>query len=757
LIKTFHAIVLVLASASMATAGSALVEQGNAVGQIMVPDEATTGETFTAEELQIFVQKMSGATLPIVKASEAGEGPAILVGHQPGNQAVIDELNQTHGDTIDAFAVVGKGDKLSIVGRSDTSTAWAAWQWLSDQGVVWVMPGPHGTHVPQKSDIEIVETHDIQSSGMTKRGGGYFMPDADAPEGFNQFEHGITAGKLFALRMRFNENLAIDGKDMYRSVGSGHSYEYYLPPSKYFEQHPEWFNLIGGQRQGGYRWQLCFTNEEGAKEFARNVMEEMRQLLDLGVPIERMRMAISPNDFRAMCECENCRKLIDKDGSASSLVTHYCNLVTAEIHKVYPKAITTFYVYDNYSTAPDHAKPGPGVLPGIVFWSAGISFAANSAHPMFSEANEKYREGFAAWEAISDAVTVHTYYGHYTWFTPWPLITQMAHYIPLLVTRPKFQGMYSELHLHWGTQGLNLWLYPKLMWNPKLDVKKAIKTYCQAAHGPAAEAIQAYYQTVQESMDRQGYICGYAVEIPHVLTPEVVSKVDGYISQAEGMLDQMDPDTRWRTELVCQSWRASAQFAEAARLFVHGSGLADREKILALCDEVDQFSQLDLGKWAFERTIVVQAIGSVTNSLKVNLDALPVGKQVFNDSFNMGGAIKFFARSSGWQVGMWGYSLPVNGSGEIELPLRAEAGHRITSARLRWQIANPERVSGTLSVVPDSGKEVVLTKDVQQMAQGVDVPAEALDGVIQLKLRLLNQYHDSSVVLTGCNIEATVE
>jgi hypothetical protein len=147
----------------------------------------------------------------------------------------------------------------------------------------------------------------------------------------------------------------------------------------------------------------------------------------------------------------------------------------------------------------------------------------------------------------------------------------------------------------------------------------------------------------------------------------------------------------------------------------------------------------------------------VTNSLKVNLDALPVGKQVFNDSFNMGGAIKFFARSSGWQVGMWGYSLPVNGSGEIELPLRAEAGHRITSARLRWQIANPERVSGTLSVVPDSGKEVVLTKDVQQMAQGVDVPAEALDGVIQLKLRLLNQYHDSSVVLTGCNIEATVE
>ena len=756
--KLFQAAALLLAMVNVSSAAVALVEGGKPTGRIVVPDEATAGETFAAEELQNFVQKISGAKLEIVKADQKWEGPAILVGNQPGNRDVIDQLNKEHGETIDAFAVVGKGDRLSLVGRSDDSTIWAVWQWLNNQGVVWVMPGEHGTYVPKNQTIEIVEIHEIEAPGVNQRGGGYGLPDEDAHEGFNTKEHGVTAGQLFASRMRFNENRAIEVKDTIVALGSGHSYEHYLPASTYYKAHPEWFNLIDGKRMDGARGtQVCFTNQEAAAQVARNVEVEIRHELDRGIPIERLPVSISPNDWNAMCECDNCRKLIDKDGSASSLVTHFCNLVTAEIRKVYPKATTKFYAYDNYATPPDYAKPGPGVRPQIVFWSSAIAFAANSAQPMFSQANHRYRDGFAAWEKISEALSAHTYYAHYTWITPWPMITQMSKDIPHMAADPKFCGMYSELHLHWGTQGLNLWLYPKLLWNPKLDVKKAIKTYCQAAYGPAAIQMEAYYRTVQESMDKQGYICGYAVEIPHVLTPEVVQKVNGFISQAEGRLDQMDPDTRWRTELVCKSWRASAKFAQATRLFVHGNGPADRAKILSLVDEVKQFADSPMGKWAFEQRIATQTIDSVARSLNVDLAALPVGKQMFNDEFNMGGAIKFYAKMQGWQVGMWGYSLPVNGSGEMEIPLKAAEGHRITSARVQWSMANPQRVVGTLSVVSDDGAERVLTDDVQQMIKGVDVPAEALGGVVRLKLRLLSQYHDPSIVLTGCNIEAQVE
>jgi hypothetical protein len=358
---------------------------------------------------------------------------------------------------------------------------------------------------------------------------------------------------------------------------------------------------------------------------------------------------------------------------------------------------------------------------------------------------------------MSDGVYSHTYYGHYNWFTPWPFTTQMVKDIRTMVKEPKFQGMYSETHLHWGTQGLTFWLHPRLMWNPDLDVDAAIADYCRAAYGPAGAQMEHYYATLQKQMDSLSYICGYAVEIPQLLNESVIEKCDRHIDAAERYLDQMDEGMRWRTNLAIQSWRNSAKFAQACNLYVNSSNPHDRERIVTLVDEVDEFAQSQLGRWAFEYRIVKPQLDTISQNLRVNLHNLPAGTHVFNDSFNMGGAIKFFAAMKGWQMGMWGYSLPVNGTGEIELPLQAEARHRITSARVRWQIANPERVSGTLSVVSDDGNERILMKDVQQMTQGVDVPAEALGGLIRLRLRLLSQYHDPSIVLTGCNIEVQVE
>jgi hypothetical protein len=45
------------------------------------------------------------------------------------------------------------------------------------------------------------------------------------------------------------------------------------------------------------------------------------------------------------------------------------------------------------------------------------------------------------------------------------------------------------------------------------------------------------------------------------------------------------------------------------------------------------------------------------------------------------------------------------------------------------------------------------------MNSGVEIPAEVLKdgGTIRLKLRLLNQYHDPTIVLTGCMVDAQVE
>jgi hypothetical protein len=697
------------------------------------------------------------------EAGEGGEGPAIFVGHQPQNQAIIDELNQKHPDTIDAFAVVGDGERLSLVGRSEDSTIWAAWQWLEDQGVRFLMPGVHGTYVPQKGTIEIATSHQIESPRVAVRGGYYLYPPGQkySVPATSAQEHGMDAGTLFSLRMRMNWNQSFGGiKDNYLIEGAGHSYMYFLPPEKYFKEHPEWFNLIDGKRQDGSgRWQVCFTNKEGAAEFARNLIAIIKRHIDAGASVDRIDAFVSPNDWKAMCQCDNCVKLIDKDGSATSLVLNYANLVAEDLHKVYPQVRVVFYAYDNYSTLPDHVKPAKGVIPILTAWTAAYSFGVNHAHPLFSDVNRKFRDAWAGWSKISDGLGVYTYYGHYSWFTPWPITTELATDIPAMCDDPKFYMFCSETHPSWGTQGLTYWLFPRLIWNPKLDVAAAVKDYCRAGFGPAAVPMEAYYKTLQEAMNRQGYVVGDVVEIPNVLTPEVIGKCDGYMQRVEALMDRMDPDTRWRAELVTQAWKYSAKFAEAMRLFTQGLGSADRVKILGLVDEVDRFSQTDLGRYAFDRTVVELGIGMVRRSLEPDLGALPAGKLRYSSGFMYGGGIKFFAAITGFRKGLWGYDLPVNGSGEMDLPLKAQQGHQITSASVRWDIANPERFSGSLSVVSGDGREKELTTDLAQMGQGVEIPAEMLKdgGTIRLKLRLLNQYHDPTIALTGCTVDAMVE
>lgn len=167
-----------------------------------------------------------------------------------------------------------------------------------------------------------------------------------------------------------------------------------------------------------------------------------------------MRVFVSPNDGRADCECENCKKLYDPDGTRSSLVLHFTNLVAEEASRTYPDISIVYYVYDNYGTIPTHVRPHPNVSPEIVFWTLGSGTAANHAHPMMSDINHRYRDTFNWFADNSASLSVHTYYGHYNWFGPWPKLTQIENDIKTMSKRPNLNGMYSEIHRHWGASGI---------------------------------------------------------------------------------------------------------------------------------------------------------------------------------------------------------------------------------------------------------------------------------------------------------------
>jgi hypothetical protein len=741
---------------------AAIIQNNTALGAIVTPQNPSRAERFAAEELQSYLQKMTGVWVPILQGEVPVTGSAIVVGRHPESTKLAEEL-RSHSTDQEAFGVIGTGNRLYLIGNGESAILYAAWDWLESLGVRWIFPIPEvGEYVPHRESVVLPNARKWEAPAMSFRGPSLAMPSGPGyPEDAHLSIRGVQASALFSYRLRLNNNVAFDPADSWVSVGSGHSYAYYLPPSRYFKDHPEWFSMINGHRSDGPGWQICFTNPDAAKEFAKNLLAEVRRLLERGVKIERMRLLVSPNDGVAQCDCPECAKLIDSEGSASSLVVYFANRVAEEVHKVFPTARIVFYAYSNYARPPEHAKPGKNVCPELTFWPASNSMAANFAKPMFSSANERFWTYFREWAKISDALSIYQYYGHYNWFTPWPQITQMTYDFPRLAQEPKLYGFYSENHPHWGTQAPNFYLQAKLMWNPKLDVHKALNEYYQAGFGPAAPYIQSYFEALQKRMDAIPSISGELVEIPSLLTAQLIPECNEFINKAEAAMSRMaDQNMRARTQLVIQAWRQSVKAGEALRHFVKPTeAIGSSQRILADLNTVIQYARTPEGLWTFENRVVEAALRPLLETLQIPLENLPAGDFSYRDYLPYGGALKFKAKAEGFQEGRWGFVLPSYGQGTISLPLRAEEGRRITklSVTLGWGETNTAKLDALLSLLTSDGTVIPLASDVRSASRTFSLPETALGQAITLRITCRNLTEQTLTILTNLHLQIHVE
>ncbi len=721
----------------------ALIENGAARGVLVIPAVPTKAETFAAEEIQTYLQKMTGVQLPIKTTASESE-TSLLIGACPENREAKTRLLQTSVQN-EAFALIPAQNHLSLVGNSDTALVYGAWEFLETQGVKWILPTERGSFVPRKSLVSLPPRLRIEAPGFEFRGPAVVvLPRAEGSEKFNSLEHGIPGSHLLSFRLKLNSNFGFSPGDVWHNIGNGHSYGDYLPPQKYFAAHPEWYALLNGKRsREPGQWQVCFTQERAAREFARNLIFDAENALQKrGWKEERLRFWVSPNDWKAECECEDCAKLHDTGGSVSSLVTLFANRVASEIAKVYPKSKVCFYAYDSYSRPPEKVRPGPNVAPEITFWTANTSFAANNAKPMLSESNHKFRDWFLQWANLSPGgVSVHGYYGHYVIFTPYPQVTQMANDFPRFAKMPRVYGITSEDHLHWGTQLPNFYLAAKLKWNPNLNVSKTLEEFYAAGFGQAAPFVRDYFSTLQARMDALAYFNGNVSEIPQILTPEVIARCSSLIGQAEAVLPRLEENTRWRTQVVIEGWKISVETANALTLYLHPADLVEDGKTLSLLiGSLQKRLDSDLGQFAVEKEVADAALRSTLKAVGTPLHALPRGQTTYNDVLNFGGAAKFKGRAAGLKINSEGYALAGGASGDLELPLRAAEEQKIVALTLRtgFAVLDPARLEIEIRWVSETGETVLLANTVKDTAGALTAkfsPASA--GTLRISMKNL--------------------
>ena len=455
----------------------ALVSRGESTYSICISQTASPSEKHAAEELQKFLQEISGARLPVVTDSDKPGGNLVLV----GNSALVDPLVPRMAFEKlgpEGFILRTAGNRLLIVGGRQRGTLYGVYAFLEKLGCRWFTRDV--SVIPKKPTLLVEPLDEIEKPAFEYREP-YFTEACD---------------KDWAARNKVNGS----SMNLDESTGGGfiyypfvHTFYQILPSEKYFGEHPEYYALVDGQRRSDNA-QLCLTNPAVLRLTITTVLGWMEQHPEASI------YSVSQNDCEGWCECDNCRRVEQEEGGAhSGPLLRFVNAVAVEAAKQHPDKLIDTLAYWYSEPPPLHARPLPNVR--IRLCPIGVC----EAHAYEDCKNDAYfMNHLRAWSKITSQLYIWHYvtdFSHY--LLPFPDFDELAANIPMYrkngVVGIFLEGAYAE-----GGGGENAelrsYVMARLLWNPSLKTDSIIDEFMAAYYGKAARPMRAYFDLLHRQV-----------------------------------------------------------------------------------------------------------------------------------------------------------------------------------------------------------------------------------------------------------------
>jgi Domain of unknown function (DUF4838)/Glycosyl hydrolase family 67 N-terminus len=536
-----------------------LVRDGRPMGVIVAPTTGATDDVQAGVELQRYLRKMSGATVPIVAAATEGQ-TSVRVG--VFGRPPVDGWAGTRPPR-DGFAIEAHGRTLFVVGGDERGALYGAYDLLeTDLGVRWFMPGDLGEDVPVRRDVNLPQ--------KPRRG----QPAFEAVGGFS------WAGGPGAADWEKHVRALVGP----RSAFFGHNWSGIIAPTPENKaDHPDWFAIHDGRRTD----QLCSGNAEVVRLTVARAREFFAQQPDALV------FSISPNDGDEFCEDERCRS-IDRlyhvtDGSLTDRLVYFGNEVLTGLAESHPGKQVGLLAYMSYIRPPRVVRP----LPNLAVMITRMPWEFCHVHALDDEGceiNRRFVEYLKGWQRVAAHVAVYDYYGHFNAFTPWPILHSIRRDLPFL-HRLGVARFMSETQQHWANQGLNFYVGAKLAWDPSLDVDLLLEDYFSRFYGGAASPMRRYWRRWEDAMIATGARGHGGYQWQQMFTPELLVECDQLLREAEQRA-AVDPNRKFarRVELA----RAGFRYTEAwTRMRTHAAraeweaAVAAGEEAIACVQDAD--------------------------------------------------------------------------------------------------------------------------------------------------------------------------
>jgi hypothetical protein len=322
-------------------------------------------------------------------------------------------------------------------------------------------------------------------------------------------------------------------------VGFVHTSFWLVPPQTYFEQHPDWYSLIDGKR----RWekaQLCWTNPD-LRAF---LVERVRQILRENPQAQII--SISQEDWTGACQCDRCRAVEEREGSAVAPILETVNLIAERLEREFPHVAFDTLAYW-YTRKPTRTlRPRPNVIVRL------CSIECSFAQPLERPDNAGFADDIRGWSERCDRLYVWDYTTNFThYLLPHPnyfVLGANLRFFHKHSVRGVFeQGAYQS---HGGEMAeLKAWLLAQLLWNPYQDDARLIDEFLRGYYGAAARYVKQYLRLMADAARdfKMGCFTNPA-DAPYLRYP-VLRRAETLWERAERAV-QHDPDLRWRIQIA---------------------------------------------------------------------------------------------------------------------------------------------------------------------------------------------------------------
>jgi len=536
--------------------GWVIAENGHSDYTIVIASNALPSERHGAEELQTFLEQISGARLPIATDREPVNGPMILV----GQSEKVDAL----GIRID-FASLGKEGfvirtappHFVLAGGRPRGSLYAVYTFLEDHlGCRWFTQTV--SRIPKRPRIELGPISDRQVPAFEWRDLNYSSGvdlDWDARNKIN------GNGKLGETR---------GGKLKFK--GFSHTFYMLMPPSEYFDEHPEYYSLINGKRNYK-KGQLCLTNPDVLRLLSEKVKEWLREDPDSDI------ISVTQKDgFGGACQCPDCAALDEKEGGPSGTMLTFANKVADIVGKEFPDVSVQTNAYMYSRKPPKTIRGRPNVSVRV---ASGIQNCL--IHPVQSDEfvhTRKFREELIGWSKLVSFIYVTEYitnFHHY--LVPFPNFDSLSRNMRFYADNGvRGMCMFGRTQTLGGEMGeLRAYVLAKSLWNPHGDARKAMREFLDGYYGLAAPPIREYLEILHDEVrDGSPHAFLWTKVSVAYLSPEIIGRASELFDEAERLVAG-DPDVLNRVQVA----RLGIQYVKLTRPSVSDLSHADAWEMLS--------------------------------------------------------------------------------------------------------------------------------------------------------------------------------